>query len=79
MGERCEQPDVPVGGVGELGLAEGASLDQVEHKGVDLGPYRLHEVERERLASLCVRVDDPETRVETDRLAGNIASASTSE
>jgi hypothetical protein len=70
MRERREQADVPVGGLGEVRLAEGAALDHVEHEGVDLGPYRLHEVESERLATLGIRVDDPETGVEPDRLAG---------
>ena len=62
--------DVPVGGLGELDLAEGPSRQQVEHEPVDLRPNRLHDVERERLAGLGVEMDQAESRVQTDHLAG---------
>ena len=61
---------MPVGCLGELRLPERALLDHVEHEAVDVGAYRLHDVEGEGLASLGVRVDDPEPGVEPNRLAG---------
>ena len=61
---------MPVGCFRELRLSERTALAHFEHEGVDLGPNRLHEVEREGLATLRVRMDDPEPGVEADDLAG---------
>ena len=53
-----------IGRLAELRLAERAARDHVENEAVDLGSYRLHEVESQGLASFGVRVDDPEPGVE---------------
>jgi hypothetical protein len=79
MRERCEQADVAVGGLGELRLAERAAIDHVEHEGVDLGPYRLHEVERERLAPFASAWTIPSPGSSPTAWHARIASASTSE
>jgi hypothetical protein len=47
VGERRAKSDVTVGGLDELDLTEGPTLDQVEHEGVDLRANGLHEVECE--------------------------------
>ncbi len=61
---------MPIACLAELDFAEGPAFDHVENEGVDLGADRLHDVEREGLATLGVGVDDPEPGVEPDGLAG---------
>jgi len=61
---------VPLFGLGELRLAEGTSLQEVEHEDVDLGTNRLHDVEGERLAPSGVTVHEAESRVEADHMTG---------
>ena len=59
----------PSGDLDELDLAECAALDQMEHVALDLGSYRLDEIQRHRLAALGIAVDNAETGVESYRLA----------
>ena len=68
MRERRFQPAMSIDCLGEIDFAERAPLQQFECERIDLWAYGLDEIQRQRLASLGIIVDDAKPWVEADRL-----------